>query len=354
MYNYTYIKDRICLGSNWALPEVLWCIASVFMAFWIASYPDGSWRSFSSGDRFFHKLGPDTWFQNRLDACGGPGTAQAHLARLNHLAYLGGGPDIVVRGLAKVAQSHADDYSRDWRTNFSDEALHLLYYLRGAPADSYSLTVEEFRPSSHNELLINCWTHEFKKVARRVYDTSAIQDARLKKISKGDRLFIGDWGGVAGDVPMCCHDDIGKWRWHNDCETADDLPGLLSDDSDSDIEMDIEKIEPDGDPMMSDSEDHEVLKPSQATARDVLHDWGLPLDANDIPVLLLPEPIAFLIYSGQWRHVVVLAHWHAQLVNRLGQCLFKNKVPQADYGGLHFMMRLCLGRRSLLESLLKS
>ena len=58
---------------------------------------------------------------------------------------------------------------------------------------------------------------------------------------------------------------------------------------------------------------------SRKTARQVLNSWGQTCAAADVPVLILPAPIAYLIFSGAWHHVLIRTAWHQRLADARGR-----------------------------------
>ena len=54
-------------------------------------------------------------------------------------------------------------------------------------------------------------------------------------------------------------------------------------------------------------------------AADILEKWGITTLADDIPVLLVPEPIAFLVCRNEWQDLLLRVCWHDSLVLRTGQ-----------------------------------
>ena len=74
--------------------------------------------------------------------------------------------------------------------------------------------------------------------------------------------------------------------------------------------------------FLSDTDDEEILDTSNAA--DVLALWGLAAHADDIPILLVPEPIAFLISQGRWTEVMILCSWH-NLINADGHQLWQGR-----------------------------
>ena len=51
---------------------------------------------------------------------------------------------------------------------------------------------------------------------------------------------------------------------------------------------------------------------SHCTAAELLARWGCNVNANDVPVLLVPEPILFLVEKKMWSHLFVLVRWHCR------------------------------------------
>ena len=86
------------------------------------------------------------------------------------------------------------------------------------------------------------------------------------------------------------------------------LPALLSDsDSDSDSDASIRGAD--------------EAEWSPDTAATVLAGWGLgDLDPDEIPILLLPEPIAYLLIARQeWCDLFFQASWHKSLLGSSGR-----------------------------------
>ena len=202
----------------------------------------------------------------------------------------------------------------------------------GQPADAYSLTVSDVRACHGRETLTSFWEHEQHQQVRRIYHDQSWRNARTSTMtaSSSKRLRICDWGGVAEHTRMRHANDIGKWFWHGRDENVSDGAALLSDDSsilgddiDDDSSLpDLCDSDSNGDPILSDSDDDN----SELCAEGVLRTWGVAEPAGDIPVLLVPEAVLFLIMNRQWQHIVILARWHDTLVNQLGQSLWKSKV----------------------------
>ena len=51
------------------------------------------------------------------------------------------------------------------------------------------------------------------------------------------------------------------------------------------------------------------------TVAAVLRSWGIEVDAADIPILLVPFPLACLIMTRTWTRLVLHCRWHVSLVN---------------------------------------
>ena len=300
------------------------------MAFWLASYRDGVWRQRDGPRRFHHKLPVPPWFVERLDECAGTKISQDVLERVRTHTTQIHADALAVRCLVKLTHRPQDDYYRSWRTQFSKEANLLLDYIGGQPADAYSLSVSELRVCQHEEILDCCFGREQHGVARRVFHDASHYTAKVERLTPGaKRLSIGVWNDFAGVTPMRCAADKGKWYWHHEHRQAvaqdHDVAMLSSDSNDS--------IGGDGG-FISDSETDVVDGSGHPEcAADVLRAWGITdTTADNVPVLLLPEPIVYLIINKQWQHLVLLTRWHATLINGYGQSLYTNKVfPTESY-----------------------
>lgn len=74
-----------------------------------------------------------------------------------------------------------------------------------------------------------------------------------------------------------------------------------------------------GDGMLSDSEDADDVN---GTGLDFLLRWGVEQKPHELPVLLLPDPIVYLIWHGRWQHLVFDRSWHQGVVGYAGGPLF--------------------------------
>ena len=52
----------------------------------------------------------------------------------------------------------------------------------------------------------------------------------------------------------------------------------------------------------------------QSCASEILQAWGIDTPADDLLVLLLPEPIVYLLSRGQWQDLLLRTSWHHRLV----------------------------------------
>jgi hypothetical protein len=289
------------------------------MAIWIASYPDGTWRDMIDGVRERRRLPLESWFVNRLKAVGGDGIANKVLVATPGSPPSGDG--FIVRCLARVEHSDRDEHWRSWKSLFSSEALFPKSYFGCDPADCYSLSVSDVRMCVCKEVVHSCWTHEQTHISRRNYDGAKRTDACLRKITHGLHLCFADWGGSAGEVQMRSSADSIPWCWSGEVWKPDNDAAMLSDDSP------VAMPSSDGDAMVSDSDTDAVGHSCRdLDASQVLREWGAQHAAHDIPTLLLPEPIAFLLAHGQWHQLLVLTRWHQDLVNQKGDSLWRNKV----------------------------
>ena len=63
------------------------------------------------------------------------------------------------------------------------------------------------------------------------------------------------------------------------------------------------------------------------TIKQILHQWGVQTNANkNLPVLVLPEPIAFLILHGKWKTILLQCCWHSRLVDGYGMRFHKRNL----------------------------
>ena len=53
-----------------------------------------------------------------------------------------------------------------------------------------------------------------------------------------------------------------------------------------------------------------------ATAKSVLREWNISVPAQDVPVLLMPLPIAYLMSAGAWKYALLLARWHRRFTGQ--------------------------------------
>jgi hypothetical protein len=134
------------------------------------------------------------------------------------------------------------------------------------PADAYELCVESRYECMQPEVLSH-------KASRHR------GSGGMAKITTSKPLFRGGWGESANDVML------------RPCR------GRASDRAANDTDVD-------GDAMSDDD--------GPATSSVVLGNFGAS-QAEEIPVLLLPFPIATLIFKGSWAKLVLLIRWHASL-----------------------------------------
>lgn len=61
-------------------------------------------------------------------------------------------------------------------------------------------------------------------------------------------------------------------------------------------------------------------------ASEIMSNWGIDsVDLNEVPILMLPEPIVFLILKGTWSEIVLSAHWHENLCDSQGRLSWRGK-----------------------------
>ncbi len=54
-------------------------------------------------------------------------------------------------------------------------------------------------------------------------------------------------------------------------------------------------------------------EPPQSRAAQLLLEAGVGIPAGDIPVLLLPLPVVYLLFRGEWSQLLLLTSWHPAL-----------------------------------------
>lgn len=242
-------------------------------ALWIGAYADGTVRHNTGRDtRSRSKLPALDWLRERLAHIGGPGFDMRSLSALGggaqNFSLASPGTSIIpIVGLARIGSSksaHAAGPLAEW-----GEEADLLRMYYGDPLDAYSVGVEEVRQCAAVEHLTcrHKSAHHYVRV-----------EGGLGRISSLRPLFIGAWGNRAGDV---CLRPEGCGRV---CFEGGDFQG-----------------------------EQDIVLPASTSAASVLQEWGMNANADDIPVLLLPFPIALLACHQQWRKLLVLARWHPQI-----------------------------------------
>lgn len=69
-------------------------------------------------------------------------------------------------------------------------------------------------------------------------------------------------------------------------------------------------------------------------SRAILDSWGITCSADDVPVLCLPAPVAFLIFQKKWTRVFLRAKWHTRLVDRQGNIFAGRPLFDGTVSGL--------------------
>jgi hypothetical protein len=59
--------------------------------------------------------------------------------------------------------------------------------------------------------------------------------------------------------------------------------------------------------------------------KEMLEKWGLQMNAAEIPLLCLPEPLSALICTGNWSTLLLRSSWHKMLVDQWGSSNFVDK-----------------------------
>ena len=75
------------------------------------------------------------------------------------------------------------------------------------------------------------------------------------------------------------------------------------------------------------------------TVRETLREWDLALDADEqIPLLIVPSAIAYLILHSKWSTLLLRAWWHHRLVNGSGRFFDKQHL----FPGANSLLRINL------------
>ena len=282
------------------------------MALWIAYRPDGAGRarvhdSEGRTSRTRAMLAPEPWLVNRLARVSGcDDIARLALAACRSESASAkdlGESEQSVCCLVRVTSEGAEHW-QGWRSQWSHECKLQLAYHR-EPIDAYSLRVSDVVACSRPVPITFGYAPEQKRIASRSGrsgDDASIHSARLVKLHNQKFLSIVDWGGAAADVELGCP---GAWKWSAasfDCHQGQGTDELILSDSDG----------------VEDDDDAGLLL-GDVPAADILKKWGIATLADDIPVLLVPEPIAFLVCRNEWQDLLLRACWHDSLVLRTGQ-----------------------------------
>ena len=257
-----------------------------YSAIWLCSYPDGALRVGGRANRSTFALPAPQWLRDVLVTCAGPGVETANLREL------GGGYDKNINvdrpvprlhALLKIS-NHQCTYYESSLTSWSDECRLLWEYFK-SPLNAYSFKVED------------------------IYHCQVVQDVRLKRgfrqggggasaVNLGRCVFIPYLGDSLHHIML----QRAALPFHWSCSQSvarqgddDEGDAVLSSDSDDMIEVDVEEAAA-GQPGPP------VLQASLCT--QVLATWHIDLDAADVPAILLPEPVTFLILAGRWHDVV--------------------------------------------------
>ena len=132
-------------------------------------------------------------------------------------------------------------------------------------------------------------------------------DVKPASILPQHGLVIADWRPYEGDFAL--QDPLDNNTSHTP---------ILSD-SDEDLQEDLHELpEP-----PNDSQAQDAASGHKQYAQSFLRSCGMENDAQDVPVLLLPESVAFLILSGDWNDIVLQTSWHKRLVTSTGAVPWK-------------------------------
>ena len=128
------------------------------------------------------------------------------------------------------------------------------------------------------------------------------------------------------------------WSWSSfDSKVPFDIQAAQLQDTYSPIGPCLSETE-DGYAIFSDSQDSNVGEACSCKLADLLNQWGLgQLCAEDLPVIILPSPVCYLMLHGKVHHLTLLCSWHNRLIDRhgnryKGMPLFHSTITICDLG----------------------
>ena len=230
----------------------------------------------------------EPWFEERLTAVGD----DAVVPRALRLA--GGGSrdrgDMLVHGMIRLGCESSAKHRDSWRTVWNPEE-QLQFDFHDQPSDAYSFDTIDVCHCLHGEVMHHRFGREQTQRLKRLYSDNHHLDARISGIKPN--LFIGNWNSFAGDVRMTSTFNF-QWSFERRACLSGADPGtneidMLSDSSCGASSDRLQALSPSSE---SDFED--------MSADGVLHRWGLgSLDPNFLPILVVPEPLAFLVLKKE-------------------------------------------------------
>lgn len=263
------------------------------MAMWLASYPDGCLRMSDDGARHHRRLTPDGWFCDLLDGFG-----EQHHHEV--LAHFGGGAanlkasrgDVQIVGLVRLSHvgcCFADGPLTPWTR---EAFLHWVYH--GLPMDAYEVKVQEAAPG----------------VKQPIYHKVSVTQGGggLGALRLSYPLFHAPWGSPALAAGARLLSSAGDGV----------VPSDRCDDSGSEMQAEFD---------MGDRE----IADRWGTAAEKSTGSDSEVQAADVPMLLMPEPICELVMSGRLHRLLLLTRWHSRL--HLDRCRFNRLKVQGPLAG---------------------
>jgi hypothetical protein len=247
-------------------------------AVWICAHQDGAVQVATDGGgggkrrRYLLRVPPLPFVREQLVRHGGADFDTRALSRLSSgppldawaMWDMPAGVGFPVMALARVS-NHGCHFANGPLTPW-DSQSHLQLVMHGHPADAYSVAVDDLRQASG-------------PLALQMQRTTHASQSCRSRISATQLLFRGVWGADAGGVGA---HDAGAVRL---------LRGVC----------------------LFGSRRSQAAPADTMSAKALLRAWGVGAAAEDIPVLLLPFPVAYLLSVRAWGSFLLLARWHRGL-----------------------------------------
>ena len=192
-----------------------------------------------------------------------------------------------LRALLRV--SNADcTYQSTILTHWSEESRLQLQFLQW-PLDAYSVKVES---------IVHCQVEEIRlKRPHRAHDGHG-GDACGTEVSRP--VFVPCHAGSLARMAPLARPALFDWQTQNAA-------------AETEVEGDVEMCS-ESDDFHMDIDEGGIALPAGATSwQDILREWQLDLEIKQLPIILVPEPIAFLILQGRWHHIVSRLSWQRGL-----------------------------------------